>query len=129
MKELIASYAPFIIDVALRGAFIAFLTLGFVYIVGRMLCILHNNTAKNVVALIAMIGVAYWSTLIYDKGLVSGKLEVYWRVLIYVCAASVFYVLVGFSLYDRVNAWANAKFGEPKKREPRALKKKRGAAK
>lgn len=113
MKEIM-ELAPFLIDVLIRGALISFLSLGIVYIFGRMLGILRANTPKNALALIVMVGLSYWSTFIYDRQIAGETVEVYWRVMMYVCTAAVLYTLVGFNLYDRFNGWADSKFGEPK---------------
>jgi hypothetical protein len=41
--------------------------------------------------------------------------EVYWRAFIYTSIASIFYVLIGFDLFDRFNTWCDKKFSGKKK--------------
>ncbi|MCA1807135.1 MAG: hypothetical protein LC687_04710 [Actinobacteria bacterium] len=81
---------------------------------------------KNFIALLAMIGLSYWSTILFDASELSQPGEVYWTTLLYVAAGSILYVLIGFDLYDRFNSWSDKKFGPPKppKADPPPKKKK-----
>jgi len=121
--EFIVQYAPMLLDVIIRGVLIAMASLGIVYILGRMLGILKTYTTKNAVALMAMIGLSYWSILIYDCGVKDNPTEMFWKITLYVTVAAIFYVLVGFDLYDRFNTWSDTKFGHPKKHTGNVKKK------
>jgi hypothetical protein len=116
--ELLSEYAPMLLEVMARGFLVFITSLGLVYILGRMLGILKTNTTKNVIALIAMTGLSYWSILIYDEGLAGKPIELGWRIALYLGVSSVFYVLIGFELYDRFNGWVDSKFGKPDHKKP-----------
>jgi len=80
-----------------------------------MLGILKTYRTKNIVALVAMVGFSYWSILIYDVSLVGNLAEMYWKVAMYTSVSALFYVLVGFDLYDRFTGWSDKKFGPASK--------------
>lgn len=117
IQELFSDYFPLISHSLVRALVVFITTLGFVYVLGRMLGILNTPRAKNAFALIIMISLSYWSVLIYDTQILVHELEIYWRTLVYTSIASIFYVLFGFDLYDRVNAFIDKKFVKtPKKK-------------
>ena len=110
LLEAFSDYLPIITHAVVRGMVIFILALGFVYIVGRMLGIVEHYRAKNIIALLVMIVASYVSVLIYDNDLLVHEWEVYWRALVYTAVSAIFYVLIGFDLYKRFNAWSDKKF-------------------
>ena len=64
-----------------------------------------------------MIALSYWSIIIYDMEILVNSLEKYWRVLVYTSISSIFYVLLGFDLYDRVNTFIDKKFVKTKRKK------------
>lgn len=111
-------YLPLIVHAGVRGIVVFVLSLGIVYIIGRMFDLVHGYRAKNLIALVSMIIFSWWSIQIYDQDILVSPQEIYWRVLIYTALASIFYVLVGFSLFDRFNAWMDKKFVKAPKKGP-----------
>lgn len=84
-------------------------TMAMVYLFGRMLNIAKKNTSKNLVAAIT----AFVSSglFIFLKGnLLFSKV---WSVYFVGCVAVLFYVLIGFTLYSRVDAFFD-KFAKDK---------------
>ena len=121
--DLIVQYSPLLLDSIIHGILISMFSLGIVYIFGRMLGILRTYTSKNIIALISMIGFSYWSIVIYEDGLLGSVYELVLKMSLYVAVASIFYVLVGFDLYDRFNTWSDSKFGHPKRHTGNERKK------
>lgn len=117
--EAIIRYAPVLFDVAVRSFLIFLVSLGTVYILGRMLGLLKSYRAKNVFAFIAMVGFSYWSVFIYDFSVTTKPSELYWKVAMYTSVSAIFYVLIGFDLYARFNSWSDKKFGGTPKKERR----------
>ena len=114
---MFSDYFPLIAYSVVRGLVIFIVALGFVYILGRMLGILNTPRSKNAFAFFMMIMLSYWSILIYDTSIIVNEWEVYWRTLVYTAIASILYVLIGFDLYDRFNAFSDKKFVKaPKKK-------------
>ncbi len=106
-------YFPIIMQVVIRAVVLMIMGLGAVYIVGRMLEIVTTARTKNIVALLVMTLLSYWSVLIYDNDILIHEWEMYWRSGLYVMLASILYVLVGFDLYVRFNSFCDRKFGKP----------------
>ena len=104
-------YIPQIVNVIVRGFLIFLISLGMVYIVGRMLNIVTSIRGKNLVALFIMVGLSYWSVWLFDWETLTHPHEAYWLSLLYITSGSVLYVLIGFDLYVRFNAWCDKKFG------------------
>ena len=110
VQEMFSGYFPLIAHALVRSLIIFVTTLGLVYMLGRMLGILNTPRSKNAFALTTMVVLSYWSILIYDTQILVNELEIYWRVLVYASVSTVLYVLIGFDLYDRFNAYTDKKF-------------------
>jgi hypothetical protein len=115
LLEAFREYLPLLSYAVIRGLVIFIMSLGSVYIFGRMLDLIHSYKSKNSVALLIMILTSYWSVLMYDMNIIVHAWEVYWRAFIYTSIASIFYVLIGFDLFDRFNTWCDKKFSGKKK--------------
>ena len=111
-QDALMQYLPVVTHAVVRGLVIFVLALAVVYLLGRMLELIKSNRSKNTVAFLIMVMASYWSVFIYDVDLVVSVQEIYWRGLIYVAIAVVFYVLLGFDLFDRFNSWCDRKFGD-----------------
>lgn len=115
---------PGILLIVIRGFSVFLFSLGVVYILGRMLEILREYRTKNFIALICMFASSYTISLIYDVPEELFHLELYARIAMYITIAAIFYVLIGFDLYDRFNSWSDRKFGTPVvKPKPRVQRK------
>lgn len=98
----------------IRAIVIFFLTIGVIYIPGKMLGILHHWRIKNFLALIVICVASWFSIGIYDQGLLSNPLEKYWRFSVYTALSIVLYTTWGFDFFDRMNAWQDKIFGKVK---------------
>jgi hypothetical protein len=110
--EVLIEYKPEILVVAsfIYIPFIAFIiSLGMVYLFGRMLEILKNYRSKNAFAVIVMLAVYAFYFLKYNPAF-SLEQKI-WYAIIYTAISVILYVLVGFKLYDRVDALLDKKIG------------------
>lgn len=119
---LIQEYFPLVSEFVFRSLVIFSITLGIVYILGRMLGIANSYRSRNSIALISLVFLAYWSATMYDADKLSHPHEIYWITLIYVALGAIFYVLIGFDLYDRFNAWLDKRFEKAKQRKEKKRK-------
>jgi uncharacterized membrane protein len=88
------------------------ISLGSVYLFGRMLEIVKSNRGRNVVAFLAMVAVyVFYYEMIDNKSPVVDRV---WRGVIYVSCSIILYVLVGFKLYDRFDDFMDRRFGRDK---------------
>lgn len=104
MKDLLIAYKKELIQGAsfLYVPFCMFLiSLAMVYLFGRMLGLVKTNTSKNVVAFISMVGSYVFYFFYYQKN--PNLMQSVWHILIYFSISVLFYVLIGFKLYDRVD--------------------------
>lgn len=125
MKDFIINYKDQIIQIStfLTLPFLVFLiSLGSVYLFGRMFNVVKSNTRKNVLAFIVMTlcYVFYFYFLsslnIYDR---------IWFGLIYLALSIIFYTLIGFKLYTRVDNFLDKKLAsDDDKKEIKSKKKK-----
>jgi len=92
---------------------LAFLvSMGVVYLFGRMLDLVRTSRTKNLLAFMAMVGVYvfYFSCIESDLPLVQSL----WFSTIYASTSVILYVLVGFKLYDRVDNFLDKHLGHDK---------------
>lgn len=77
------------------------ISLAFVYIFGRMLNITKKQTSRNIIALISIVFcyAFYFYYMIADISIIN-KI---WSALTYGSLSIIFYVTIGFKLFDRVN--------------------------
>lgn len=124
IQEALAQHLPIISHAVLRGLVIFVIALGIVYIMGRMLELINSNRGKNALAVITMLCLSLWSLYLYDLELlvntdpVLRNLEILWRVMIYSSLGSIFFVIFGWDLFDRANAWLDKTFApDPNKQK------------
>jgi len=126
IKELQTIFPP-LFEYLPNSIIIAFVSLGMVYLIGRMLNILKGDIPKNIVAIIFMGGVSYF--LAYMKyGMLEYKFDenlmfFIWDIFLYFTVAVIIYVTVCFRLYDRIDSFLDKKFGEDKQSSPKKKKK------
>lgn len=114
----VAQTSPGLLLIMIRGIGIFLISLAVVYILGRMLELLRDYRSKNLIALICMVGSSYFTVWLYDQPLLQHPLEFYARAALYLAVAAITYVLVGFDLYERFNAWSDSKFGKADRKPP-----------
>jgi hypothetical protein len=110
MKDLLTTYQKEITIIAafLSLPFIVFIIgLSSVYVFGRMLSFVHSPRIKNCIALIIIIGcyMFYFHWIKVDFSL----FEKIWYSLVYSSLSILFYVLLGFKLYDRIDHLLDSK--------------------
>lgn len=113
--EAIIHTVPGAVLTVVRVVAIFLFSLGVVYILGRMLEILRGYRVKNTIAVGCMLGASYVSVIVYDGPFMLHPYDLYVRVALYTSVAAILYVLIGFDLYDRFNAWSDRKFAKPRK--------------
>lgn len=110
LREALAEYLPMILDSVLRSAVIFVVSLGIVYMFGRMLEIVNSNRGRNLIAILVAYPLAYWSIIIYDMQELIHPMEIYWRTLVYGSMSCIFFVLIGWRLFDRADKFLDKKF-------------------
>jgi len=101
--EGIANEIPLIIYVLIRSFVIFIMSLGTVYIFGRMLDLINSNRGRNFIALVTSFALSYFSILVYDGDILVNEYEIYWRTVLYATSSIILYVLLGWRLFDRVD--------------------------
>jgi len=113
MKDLVIAYQEQLLKVAssLYVPFIAFLmAMASVYLFGRMLGLVKTPGAKNGLAVITMV-VAYGLYFSCLNPAKESPAAMVWRGMFYLSISIVLYTLIGFKLYDRVDAFLDKKIG------------------
>jgi len=123
METLIIAFKDVVIQffdviVMLFGS--AFVTLGFVYILGRMLEILKKDKPRNIIAIIFIYGLHYAYTYIgmSDK-IYNSQIERGWDVFIRGSISIVIYVIICWKLYSRMDSYLDKKLGEDNENQKR----------
>ena len=81
---------------------ISLAALGIVYMFGRMLGIVNNYHVKNVLAIISILAGMYLYSFVYRQREINPQSIL--DTILYFCIAIIFYVLVCFRLYDRIDS-------------------------
>ena len=105
MDNIAIAYKDQLIQVLtfLTVPFLAFVvSLGMVYLFGRMLNILKTDIAKNATAFISMMAVYIYYFFKYDTR--YELTERIWYMIIYTSVSVIFYVLIGFKLYPLIES-------------------------
>ncbi len=129
VKDLIIEFLDIIL--LLFGS--AFVTLGIVYMTGRMLEILNSHKTRNLLAIFSIYGIHYaYTYLTFSEKIYESQLERGWDVFIRGSISIVIYVLFCWRLFDRIDKFFDKKIGEdngepeippePKKRKRRKNK-------
>ena len=117
--NFIAGVLPTIFDILIRCVGIFIITLGIIYILGRMLNILKGDTSRNFVAVTMISVLSYLSIVAFDD--TSDITNVIWRMLVYIAVSCILFVIIGFDFFNRANSWLDSHFAvdpESGKRKP-----------
>ena len=99
---------------------IPFMSLGLVYILGRMIPIFKTDNSKNILALTSMIFISWFTGANFAE-----ELEyVIWDISLYTTLSSIIYVTICWKLYDRIDSFLDKKMGENKEKKKARKKKK-----
>ena len=104
-------------DKLLVGASIFVPTMGIVYTMGKMLDFVRTDRAKNSVALFSIIFIATFRYYVFDN-LVFTPIVI-WNLSFDIFVAILYYVLLGFKLYTRIDTLLDKKLPDiekPKKK-------------
>lgn len=108
-----------------RMTIIVFSTLGVVYMCGRLLFPKLKDMAKNRIAFITVVVIAYTTTLMWDYPWmiqplgapnITELLQFALEGFLYGAIGTVFYIVIGWRFYSRVDAFLDKKFGKDDKR-------------
>lgn len=116
MTEFLTVYKPEILNVLsfIYLPFLVFLvSLGNVYIFGRMLGLLKKPHPKNLLAIITMVSCYFFYFWIYKPEYSIN--ERIWLSIIYIAITSIFYTIIGFKFHERADAWLDRKIASDKK--------------
>ena len=102
-KDQILTFLNFIIPIAI----VAFMTLGFVSIIGRLLGLIKTDRSKNIIAsfFLLILSFAY-------EGRIHINIGTIWPTLELASLSAIFYVAVCWRFYPRIDALFDKKIGE-----------------
>jgi len=105
-KDIFIQNADFLI----RLFSIFIVSLGVVYLFGRMLGLIQSYRVKNAIAFSIIVGMNIFYELLVkqNKDIVSAI----WSIIIYTFLGLVIYVLIGFSLYTRWDKFLDKRFAK-----------------
>lgn len=115
-------------DMAMRIALIVFIALGIVYMFGRLLPTKLKDKGKNIIAVFALLFASLGLTIAYNPNILDmtlaailpSQLYLYlWDTFIYFAIGCVFYVVIGWRFYSRIDSWLDKKIGKDDKRKHR----------
>jgi hypothetical protein len=125
MSEFLIEYKDSILQVCsfVYIPFLAFLvSLAGVYSAGRMLELVHTNRSKNIVAffILTIFYIYYFTQIKSDVNLQ----QAIWFTIVYSSISILFYVILGFKLYDRMDALLDKVMPDPEEPKKPSAKKK-----
>jgi hypothetical protein len=106
---LFEEFVPTLALGLVRGFFVFVIALSVVYLFGRMLGFLKTYRQKNFVGFLVMVPMAYWLTQLFGVAF-----HILFDYLLYISFAILWYVLVGFRLYDRADHFLDKKIADDK---------------
>ena len=115
-QELFADYIPMVTRGIARSGVIFMVTLGIVYMLGRMLEIIQSDRGRNAVAIFLSFSLSFWSVYAFDFKSINSLHELAWLVLSYASGAVILFVLIGWRLFPRVNSFLDSRFAPDKSR-------------
>lgn len=131
MIELLIEYKPLILqffDIIVRLFAVPLVTLGIVYIFGRMLEILRFDRPKNILAILSI----YMLQFLYELFAVNlhkpaevffkTLIEKGWSIFLYGSVSIVIYVTLCWRLYNRVDKFLDKKIGSDEEFKPKRKK-------
>lgn len=96
-------------------------TMAMVYLFGRMLNIAKKDRSKNLVAFITIVS-SSWLQLFFNTNKLFSKI---WNFYFIVCIGILLYVMIGFNLYPRFDAWLDKVFAKDENGKRRITRKKK----
>ncbi len=105
---------------------IPFMSLGLVYIFGKLLNILKTDQSKNILALLSIIGIAYATGIP-----VTDEMDIFfivWDVCLYTLLSVIIYINICWKLYNRIETLLNKKVGKDNFKPTEKKKKKKKKA-
>lgn len=116
ISEILSQYLPRIFDGILRGLVLTTASLGVVYIFGRMLEIINSNRARNALAIFVMFPMSYWIVIVYDIS-ITNQLEILLRALFFGLVGCIFFVVIGWHFYDRIDHLLDTKIAPDQRKK------------
>ena len=114
--------------VELKKGFTIFLpTITIVYIVGKALDLAHTDVVKNSIGILCAFIISFLQHL-YQNNIINLSLLTFsdfYEIFYYGCIGILLYILIGFKLYPRVDAWLDKHFAKDKKPKARVTKRKK----
>lgn len=117
---ILTKYLPLIARILL----IVFASLGVVYMSGRLLFTKLQDKGKNNIAFFSLIFFAFLVNFVYSYPslAVEGVSKLIWikylsDSLLYTTVSAVFYVVLGWRFYSRVDSYLDKKFGKDNKKK------------
>jgi hypothetical protein len=126
MVELLLQFKDYIVlflEALLRSSTIFLPTLAVVYIVGRFFELTSSYRVKNFIAMVFLFGISAFQTYTLDG--MTDIVAYIWTTFLYGCYATILYVIIGFRLFDRVDAFLDRKIGKDKGFKKPVKKKKK----
>ena len=116
MLDLLIEFKPVIMqfmDIILLLFGSAFVTLGLVYVFGRMLNIMKSDKTKNIFAIFIIYGIHYAYTYFnINNKVYSTQYQRGWEVFLFGSISIVIYVTVCWRLYSRIDSYLDKKLGD-----------------
>lgn len=106
-----------------RLTLVVFSTLGVVYMAGRLLFPKMKDRSKNVLAFFCLIMFAFFYTLVFDfPKIIESNFTIFvWQYYAYSVAyatvGAVFYIIVGWRFYSRMDSLLDHKMGKDNRRK------------
>ena len=104
------------INIITTISLIDFLTLGIVFIFGRMLGVCKSHKCKNIIAIVSIICMSF-IYLFYYKGLALTSLSFYIQLFIYSLSCITCYVLFFWRLYGRIDSILDKKISKDNEKD------------
>ena len=105
-----ALMATGIVDIFKAGFLIFIPTMAHVYLWGKMLMIINTDRGKNFVAFATILGVTWYYC--YEFFTWTKVDVLMWNYMMYASMAVLWYVLLGFRLFSRMDSYLDQKFAE-----------------
>lgn len=126
MFETFEQFKQLLIQLGLWGPFVTGVnifipTMAMVYLFGRMLNIVKKDTGKNLVAFITIVVSCTLQVFV-------GKTELFWKIWNFyfaICVGIILYVLVGFTLYPRIDNFLDKFFARDENGKRRIRRRKK----
>lgn len=106
-EQFFTEFIPILTLGIVRGFFIFVIGLSAVYLLGRMLGFVQTYRQKNLVGFITMAVADFWLLSVFEI-----SLDPVFEYVLYLSFAIMWYVLLGFRLYDRADKFLDKKIAK-----------------